>query len=76
MFKAFVKGTADLVKINGTESISVTPTGSLLTVPVVVGGLFYQNIVSSFTGNLVLNVNEPVLGILTSVFSYILLNES
>lgn len=40
-FKAFLKGTGTAVKVNGTDSIKVTPTESLITVPVVIGdGVF------------------------------------
>ena len=36
-FKAFKKGTVTVVKLNGTESLFVKPTESLVTVPVLIG---------------------------------------
>ena len=35
-FKGFLKGTATAVMLNGTDSLRVTPTETLLTLPVVV----------------------------------------
>ena len=37
-FKAFKKGTATVVQLNGTDSIQVAPTESLRTIPVFISG--------------------------------------
>lgn len=37
VFKAFKKGTSTIVKINGTDSIKVTPTIGEINIPVYIG---------------------------------------
>ena len=42
VFKAFEKGTSTIVKINGTDSIKVTPSRGVINIPVYIGDGKFQ----------------------------------